>query len=138
MKAIVQEKYGSPDNLELREIAKPAAGDDEVLVRVCAASVHPDVWHVVTGRPYVLRLMGAGIRKPKNPIPGTDISGIVESVGKSVTRFRPGDSVFGETIVTQQWTNGGAFAEYVSVRHALMAVNPEELQYEQVSYGPTY
>jgi len=101
MKAIVQEKYGSPDNLELREVDKPAAGDDEVLVRVRAASVHPDVWHVVTGRPYVLRLMGAGVFKPKNPIPGTDMSGIVESVGKSVTQFRPGDSVFGETIVTQ-------------------------------------
>src|SRR6266487_6214993 len=111
MKAIVQEKYGSPDNLELREVDKPAAGDDEVLVRVRAASVHPDVWHVVAGRPYVLRLMGAGFSKPKNPIPGTDMSGIVESVGKSVTRFRPGDLVFGETTVKQQWIHGGAFAE---------------------------
>jgi NADPH:quinone reductase-like Zn-dependent oxidoreductase len=137
MKAIVQEKYGSPDNLELREIDKPAAGDDEVLVRVRAASVHPDVWHVVTGRPYVLRLMGAGIRKPKNPIPGTDMSGIVESVGKSVTRFRPGDSVFGETIVTQQWTNGGAFAEYVSVRQDLLALKPDNITFEQAASVPT-
>ena len=75
MKAIVQEKYGSPDDvLQLREIEKPVVGDDEVLVGVRAASVHPDVWHVVTGRPYVLRLMGAGVLKPKNPVPGTDVA----------------------------------------------------------------
>ena len=137
MKAIVQERYGSPDNLELREVDKPAAGDDEVLVRIRAASVHPDVWHVVTGRPYVLRLMGAGVFKPKNPIPGTDMSGIVESVGKSVTQFRPGDSVFGETIVTQQWTNGGAFAEYVSVRQDLLALKPDNITFEQAASVPT-
>jgi NADPH:quinone reductase-like Zn-dependent oxidoreductase len=137
MKAIVQEKYGSPDNLELREVDKPAAGDDEVMVRVRAASVHPDVWHVVTGRPYVLRLMGAGVFKPRNPIPGTDMSGIVEFVGKNVTRFRPGDSVFGETIVTQQWTNGGAFAEYVSVRQDLLALKPDNITFEQAASVPT-
>ncbi len=98
MKAIVQEKYGSPDDvLQLREIDKPVIGDDEVLVRVRAASVHPDVWHVVTGRPYVLRLMGAGVLRPKNPVPGTDMAGLVESIGKNVTRFAPGDRVFGET-----------------------------------------
>ncbi|MEE8493977.1 MAG: alcohol dehydrogenase catalytic domain-containing protein [Nitrospirales bacterium] len=99
MKATVQERYGSPDDLELREVEKPAVGDDDVLVRVRAASLHPYVWHVVCGWPYVLRLMGGGFSKPKNPIPGTDMAGIVESVGKSVTRFRPGDPVFGETIV---------------------------------------
>jgi len=137
MKAIVQEKYGSPDDLELREVAKPAVGDDEVLVRVRAASVHPDVWHVVTGRPYVLRLMGAGFSKPKNPIPGSDMSGIVESVGKSVTQFRPGDSVFGETIVTNIWTNGGAFAEYVSVRQDLLALKPDNITFEQAASVPT-
>ena len=94
VKAIVQDKYGSPDDvLKLREIDKPAVGDDDVLVRVRAASVHPDVWHVVTGRPYVLRLMGAGLLKPKNPVPGTDVAGLVESVGKNVTRFAPGDEV---------------------------------------------
>jgi NADPH:quinone reductase-like Zn-dependent oxidoreductase len=96
MRAIIQEKYGSPDDLEFREVDKPAVGNDEVLVRVRAASVHPDIWHVVSGRPYILRLMGAGFSKPKNPIPGTDMAGIVESVGKSVTRFRQGDEVFGE------------------------------------------
>jgi len=137
MKAIVQERYGSPDNLELREVDKPAAGDDEVLVRVRAASLHPDVWHVVAGRPYVLRLGGAGLFKPKNPIPGTDMSGIVESVGKNVTQFRPGDSVFGETIVTHQWTSGGAFAEYVSVRQDSLALKPDNITFEQAASVPT-
>jgi NADPH:quinone reductase-like Zn-dependent oxidoreductase len=137
MKAIVQEKYGSPDDLELREVDKPAAGDDEVLVRVRAASVHPDVWHVVTGRPYVVRLMGAGFFKPKKPIPGTDMAGIVESVGKSVTQFRKGDAVFGETIHTDVWTNGGAFAEYVSVLQDLLALKPDNVTFEQAASVPT-
>ena len=137
MKAIVQEKYGSPDELELREVDKPAVGDDEVLVRVRAASVHPDVWHVVSGRPYVLRLMGAGFSKPKNPIPGTDMAGIIECVGQSVTQFGQGDAVFGETIYTDQWTNGGAFAEYVSVRQDLLALKPENITFEQAASIPT-
>ncbi len=137
MKAIIQLKYGSPDSLELRDVDKPAVGDDEVLVRVRAASLHPDVWHVVSGRPYVLRLMGAGFSKPKNPIPGTDMAGIVESVGKSVTQFRPGDPVFGETIATQQWINGGAYAEYVSVRQDLLALKPDNITFEQAASVPS-
>ncbi len=137
MKAIVQEKYGSPDDLELREVDTPAVGDDEVLVRVRAASVHPDVWHVVSGRPYVLRLMGAGFCKPRHPIPGTDMAGIVESVGKSVTQFRQGDEVFGETIGAHQWTNGGAFAEYVSVRQDWLALKPDNITFEQAASVPT-
>ncbi len=137
MKAIVQHKYGSPDDLEPREVDKPAVGDDEVLVRVRAASVHPDVWHVVSGQPYVLRLMGAGFSKPKNPIPGTDMAGIVESVGKNVTQFRQGDEVFGETIRTHQWTNGGAFAEYVSVRQEWLALKPGNITFEQAASIPT-
>ncbi len=137
MKAIVQEKYGSPDDLKLREVDKPAVGDDEVLVRVRAASVHPDVWHVVSGRPYVLRLMGAGFSKPKNPIPGTDMAGVVESVGKNVTQFRQGDEVFGETIGAHQWTNGGAFSEYVSVRQDWLALKPDNITFEQAASVPT-
>jgi NADPH:quinone reductase-like Zn-dependent oxidoreductase len=137
MKAIVQERYGSPDDLQLRELDKPVVGDDEVLVRVRAASVHPDVWHVVSGRPYILRLMGAGFSRPKNPIPGTDVAGIVESAGKSVARFRPGDPVFGETIVAQQWVNGGAFAEYVSVHQDLLALKPDNVTFEQAASVPT-
>ena len=116
MKAIVQDAYGSPDDLELRELDMPAVRDDEVLVRVHAASLHPDVWRVVTGRPYVLHPMGNGVFGPRKSIPGTDVTGVVESVGGHVTRFRPGDAVFGETTVARQRTNGGPFAEYVSVR----------------------
>jgi len=138
MKAIVQDKYGSPDDvLQLREIAKPVVGDGEVLVRVRAASVHPDVWHVVTGRPYVLRLMGAGLLKPKNPVPGTDVAGEVESVGKDVTRFGPGDDVFGETHRGLQWRNGGAFAEYASVPQDVLALKPVGLTFEQAAAVPT-
>ncbi len=137
MKAIVQEKYGSPDDLVLRDVDEPTVGHHEVLVRVRAASVHPDVWHVVTGRPYVIRLMGPGWFKPKKPIPGTDMAGIVESVGKRVTRFRPGDPVFGETIVTNQWINGGAFAEYVSVPQDLLALKPDNITFEQAASVPT-
>ncbi len=137
MKAIIQEKYGSPDDLELREVDKPVVGDDEVLVRVRAASVHPDVWHVVSGRPYVLRLMGAGFFKPKNPIPGTDMAGTVESIGKNVTRFRQGDNVFGETIGAHQWTNGGAFSEYVSVRQDWLALKPDNVTFGQAASVPT-
>jgi len=92
MKAVIQDRYGPPDTvLQLREIDKPVIGAEDVLVRVRAASVHPDVWHVVTGRPYVLRLLGAGLTRPKNPVPGTDAAGIVKSVGKDVKRFEAGD-----------------------------------------------
>lgn len=127
MKAIVQDRYGSPDVLELRDIGEPAAGDDEVLVRVHAASVHPDVWHVVRGVPYVLRVMGAGLRRPKNPVPGIDMAGRVESVGAKVTRFRPGDEVFGEIVRGIQWRNGGAFAEYAVAPEAKLELKPARL-----------
>lgn len=137
MKAIFQDKYGSPDALELREIDIPAVKDDEVLVRVHAASVHPDVWHVVLGRPYVLRIMGAGLLKPKNSVPGTDVAGHVESVGKSVTRFQPGDEVFGETLTRNQWHNGGAYAEFVSVREEALALKPANLTFEQAAAVPS-
>ena len=138
MKAIVQDKYGSPDDvLQLREINKPVIGNDEVLVHVRAASVHPDVWHVMTGLPYVLRMMGAGSRRPKNPVPGTDAAGIVESVGKDVTRFQPGDEVFGETIRGHQWTNGGAYAEYVSAPEDVLALKPANVTFEQAAAIPT-
>lgn len=137
MKAIVQARYGAPDDLELREVDRPAVGDDAVLVRVRAASVHPDVWHVVCGRPYVLRLMGAGLLRPANPIPGTDVAGTVESVGKNVTEFRKGDAVFGETITSHQWTHGGAFAEYVSAPRDRLAHKPDNVTFEQAASVPT-
>ena len=137
MKAVVQEGYGSLDALQVQEVEKPAPGDDEVLVRVRAASVHPDVWHVVSGRPYVLRLMGAGFFKPKNPIPGTDMAGVVEAVGKNVTRFQLGDEVFGETIGSMQWINGGAYAEYVTAAEECLALKPANVTFEQAASVPT-
>jgi NADPH:quinone reductase-like Zn-dependent oxidoreductase len=138
MKAIVQDDYGSPDDvLQLKDIDKPALNDDEVLVRVHAASVHPDVWHVVRGLPYVLRLMGGGLLRPKNSVPGTDVAGHVETVGKNVTHFQPGDEVFGETIRGYQWTNGGAYAEYVSVPEGSLALKPDNVTFEEAAAVPT-
>lgn len=137
MKAVVQTRYGSVDDLEVRDVAVPEPAAGELLVRVHAASLHPDVWHVVVGRPWVLRLMGGGFRRPKNPIPGTDMAGIVESVGKGVTRFRPGDAVFGETYESVQWSNGGAFAEYVSVREEWLARKPGSVSFVEAASVPS-
>jgi NADPH:quinone reductase-like Zn-dependent oxidoreductase len=138
MRAVVQTRYGPPDDvLELCEVAIPQIGDDEVLVGVRAASVHPDVWHVVMGRPYALRIMGAGLTGPKNPVPGTDVAGCIESIGRNVTRFRPGDEVFGETLRNYQWHNGGAFAEYVSVPEDSLALKPTNVDFEQAAAIPT-
>jgi NADPH:quinone reductase-like Zn-dependent oxidoreductase len=104
MKAIVQDKYGSPDVLELREIDKPEVRDDDVLVRVHAASVNPADCYAMTGTPYVARTQ-MGLRKPKSNRPGLDLAGVVEAVGGNVTRFTPGDEVFGG--------GTGTLAEYV-------------------------
>lgn len=95
MKAIVQDTYGSADVLELRDIDRPQAARDEVLVRVRAAGVDPSVWHLLTGLPYPVRLAGYGLRAPRNPVPGGDVAGIVTEVGRDVTRFQHGDEVFG-------------------------------------------
>ena len=137
MKAIVQDRYGSPDVLKLREIDEPSVGDDQVLVRVRAASVHADVWHVMRGVPYVLRIMGAGLRRPKDLVPGTDLAGIVEAVGRNVTRFQPGDEVFGQSLVANLWRHGGAFAEYAAVRDARFERKPAGLTFEQSAAVPT-
>lgn len=136
MRAVVQTGYGSINDLEVRNVEGPAIGDDELLVRVHAASLHPDVWHVVVGRPWILRAMGGGFRAPKQPIPGTDMAGVVESVGENVTRFRPGDAVFGETYESLQWTNGGAFAEYVVVRPEWLAPKPETVSFVEAGSIP--
>jgi NADPH:quinone reductase-like Zn-dependent oxidoreductase len=137
VKAIVQERYGPPDLLHVDEVDTPVAGDNEVLVRVHAASVHPDVWHMVRGLPYVLRLMGAGLRRPRNPIPGTDVAGRVEAVGRDVARFRPGDEVFGESIRGNSWANGGAYAEYVTVPEEALAHKPGNVTFAQAASVPT-
>jgi len=106
MKAMVQDKYGSAEVLELRDIDKPDIGDHDVLVGVRAAAVNPADWAIMSGLPYIARML-YGLRKPKTGVRGTDVAGEVEAVGTSVTRFRPGDEVFG-------WCSG-AFAEYASV-----------------------
>jgi NADPH:quinone reductase-like Zn-dependent oxidoreductase len=122
--------------LTLREADKPVAGSNEVLVRVHAASVHVDVWHVVTGRPLPLRLVGNGLLRPKRTTPGTDLAGHVESIGREVTRFKPGDEVFGQT-VAMSWLNGGAFAEYAAVREEMMALKPDNVSFEEAASVPT-
>jgi len=124
MKAIVQDKYGSADALELRDIDRPEIGDTEVLVHVHAASVHVGDWILMTGTPFVMR-MATGLRKPKIPVPGTDIAGTVEAVGAGVTKFRPGDEVFG-------WGTG-AFAEYASASEDHLALKPANLTFEEAA-----
>src|SRR5436853_1205095 len=96
MKAIVQDTYGSADVLELRDIDRPAVGHDGVLVRVHAAGVNPGVWHAMTGRPYLMRVIGFGLRGPKVRIRGTDVAGRIEAVGKDVASLQPGEDVFGD------------------------------------------
>src|ERR671919_104087 len=125
MKAIVQDEYGSPDVLELREIDIPEIKDDEVLLRVCAAGVGRDVWHVMAGLPYPIRLAGYGLRAPNNPVIGSDVAGVVEAVGKNVTRFQPGDEVFG--------IGKGSYAEYVCAREEKLAPKPTNLTFEQAA-----
>lgn len=130
MKAIVQNRYGSADVYELQEIERPTVKDDEVLVRVRATSVHPDVWHALRGVPYVLRIMGSGLRKPKNPVPGTDLAGVVEAVGRNVTRFHTGDEVFGQSVGANLWGNGGTYAEYAAAQAARLQLKPANLTFE--------
>jgi NADPH:quinone reductase-like Zn-dependent oxidoreductase len=125
MKAIVQDRYGSTDVLALRDVDRPAPADDEVLVRVHAAGVDRGVWHVMAGRPYLIRLMGFGMRAPKNPVPGSDVAGVVETVGARVTRFRSGDEVFGIA--------KGSFAEYAVAPEAKLAPVPSSLTYVQAA-----
>jgi len=137
MRAVLQTAYGSVDDLRVGEVPCPRPADDEVLVRVSAASVHPDVWHVVAGRPAVLRLMGAGLRRPRQPVPGTDVAGTVEAVGRAVTRFRPGDEVFGETLHGVQWVNGGAWAEYATPPQHALPPQPAQVPFEQACAVPT-
>jgi NADPH:quinone reductase-like Zn-dependent oxidoreductase len=107
MKAIVRETYGPPEALQFGTVDEPVIGDDDVLVRVVAAGVDQGVWHLVTGLPRAIRLAGFGVRKPKNKVPGMDVAGVVTAVGANVTRFRPGDEVFGSGTST--------YAEYAAV-----------------------
>lgn len=127
MKAIIHDRYGPPEVLELREVERPGLDDDQILIRVQAASVNPLDWHFMRGEPAVMRLQ-SGLRTPKNRFRGVDVAGEVDTVGKSVTRFRPGDQVFG-------WCQG-AFAEYARGKETNFVMRPPELTPEQAAAVP--
>ena len=128
MKAIVYRCYGSPDVLKLEDVEKPTPADNEVLVKVHAASVNPYDWHFMRGSPYFMRLL-AGLGAPDDPSMGVDFSGTVEAAGSKVTRFKPGDEVFGG--------RGGAFAEYVAVpEDRALALKPANMTFEQAASVP--
>jgi NADPH:quinone reductase-like Zn-dependent oxidoreductase len=129
MKAMTQDAYGSADVLRLEDVATPQPGDDEVLIRVHAAGIGPEVWHVVTGLPYLVRLMGYGLRRPKVRIPGRDIAGVVEAVGKDVVDVRPGDEVYG--------TCTGSLAEYACATTATIAPKPTNIGFDAAASLPT-
>ena len=130
MRAIVQEHYGNDAErvLRLAEIVQPAIGEDEVLVRVVAASVDMGTWHCMTGMPYAMRLAGFGVRSPKASNPGRAFAGFVESVGKNVEAVAPGDAVYG--------TCDGSFAEFARVNAAKLATKPTNLSFEQAAAAP--
>lgn len=127
MRAIVQDAYGSADVLRLASIPKPEPKANEVLIRVHAAGMDRGTWHLTTGKPYLLRLV-FGLRKPKNPVPGLDVSGTVVAVGSAVTRFRPGDEVFG--------FGRGSYAQYTVAREDKLALKPGNLSFEQAAVVP--
>lgn len=138
MRAVVQRGYGPPrDVLDVVDVAVPEPARDEVLIRVRAASVHPDVWHVVRGLPRILRVMGAGLVRPRLQIPGTDAAGVVAAVGSSVTGIEIGDEVYGETVRGHQWKNGGAFAEYVSAPASAIFPIPAGVDFAAAAALPT-
>jgi NADPH:quinone reductase-like Zn-dependent oxidoreductase len=125
MQAIARDTYGPADGLELRTIDRPEIGGGEVLIRVHAAGVDRGVWHIMTGLPYPIRLAGYGLRAPRIPVPGADVAGVVESIGGDVTRFAPGDEVFGIGV--------GAFAQYARAREDKLATKPVNLTFRQAA-----
>lgn len=132
MKAVVYTKYGSPDGLSLQEVEKPVPKDNQVLVQVHAASANAADWHLLRGKPFMLRLAGFGLLKPKYTILGADIAGRVAAVGKNVTGFRPGDEVFGEL----SGAGFGGYAEYVCANENAIALKPTNLSCEQAAAIP--
>jgi NADPH:quinone reductase-like Zn-dependent oxidoreductase len=132
MKAMVYTEYGSPDVLRLEEVEKPTPGEGEVLVVVRAASVNYPDWSFVRGEPFMVRLMGAGLFRPKNPILGADIAGRVEAVGSNATQFQPGDEVYGDISAC----GFGGFAEYVAVPENVLARKPANATFEEAAAVP--
>ncbi len=134
MKAIVYEKYGPPSEvLQLKEVAKPTPKDNEVLVKIYAASINDGDKSIIRGEPFIARLYG-GLLKPKHTIPGGDIAGQVEAVGRNVKQFQPGDEIFGDIGAC----GFGAFAEYVSVPENALALKPVNITYEEAAAVPQY
>jgi NADPH:quinone reductase-like Zn-dependent oxidoreductase len=131
MKAVVYTKYGSPDVLQLKEVEKPTPKDNEVLIRIHAASANAADWHLLRGDPFLLRL-GYGLLKPNNTILGADIAGRVEAVGNNVTQFQPGDEVFGDI----SGCGLGGFAEYVSVPEHAVISKPASMTFEEAAAVP--
>lgn len=131
MKAIVNERYGSPDVLELREVPRPVPGEGEVLIRIHAASVNAYDWHLLRAEPFIARF-AMGFFKPKHTILGADVAGTVEAVGPNVTRFKPGDDVFGDLSAC----GNGGFAEYVTAPAEAMALKPAGLSFEEAAAIP--
>jgi NADPH:quinone reductase-like Zn-dependent oxidoreductase len=129
MKAIAQGRYGDAGVLQLQEIDRPAPGEGEILVRVKAAGADPGVWHMMTGVPYLMRVIGFGFRRPKVPVRGLALAGVVEAAGPGVTRFKQGDEVFGTC-------RSGSFAEYATARQDRLAPKPPELSFEQAAALP--
>ena len=125
MRAVVQERYGPPDSLSVTNIHLPEIDENEVLIEVVAAGVDRGVWHLVTGRPYLVRLAGYGLTRPKTPVPGLDVSGRVVAIGKEVRRFQVGDGVFGIA--------RGAYAEYAAATEEKLAHKPEGLSFEEAA-----
>jgi NADPH:quinone reductase-like Zn-dependent oxidoreductase len=130
MKAVVQDRYGGPDVLEFADIDQPVPSDNEVLIEVRAAGLHRGDWHIMTGLPYMIRIAvpTLGLRRPKVPVLGMDVAGRVDAVGALVTRFRPGDEVFG-------WCDG-AFAEYACAGEDQLAAKPAALSFEEAAVVP--
>jgi NADPH:quinone reductase-like Zn-dependent oxidoreductase len=129
MKAIVYTKYGSPDVVRCEEVEKPAPKDDEVLIKVHAASVNQYDWHLMTADIFLVRLTGGGLLKPKKTRPGADMAGRVEAVGRNAGQFKPGDEVYGDI-------GEGAFAEYVCAREKYLALKPANLSFEEAAAVP--
>jgi NADPH:quinone reductase-like Zn-dependent oxidoreductase len=128
MRAVVQDRYGLPEVLELRDVGRPEPDDDQVRIQVRASSLNMYDWHMITGTPFLARTQ-AGLRVPKNLIPGADVAGVVETVGENVTRFRPGDEVFG-------FIGFGAFAEYVCAAQQRLASKPHNATFEEAAAAP--
>jgi NADPH:quinone reductase-like Zn-dependent oxidoreductase len=133
MKAIVCTKYGSPDVLQIQELARPAPKDDEVLIKIHAASINSRDWRMMRANPFFIRLMPGGFLHPKNKILGADVAGQVEAVGRYVKQFKPGDEVFG---YLPSATGRGTFAEYVCANENAITLKPANLSFEQAAAVP--